>query len=356
MTGWGVERTMRTAYPATVAPVGARTHMPPHSQEAERRTRRTRWGLRALVIGGLAGAAWLLTGSAAQAADHEATPGVLPGSSLIGAVVDGDTASPVVDRILKVAVQPLDHSRPARERVPVEVLTETLDEVAPSGTADADSALGAVDRVVREISGPLRLTGGPADSQPLAPVAAPITRTLRPVTDLLLDVAPATAHRPAPATAPAVDEATPRPQPVTMPAAVEAVQPVRDVVATEPEAIAPVATGSEAIAPVATVAAASEAPAGKRHTVTGGQPVAVPAAAPDTVRDATPGGDGPAPLQVHIGAGGIPTSASGAPTEGGSAAYLPVTVAGDPVAHRSPSATDVGVRRHDAEAPTVSPD
>lgn len=349
MTGWGVERTMRTAYPATVAPVGARTHMPPHSQEAERRTRRTRWGLRALVIGGLAGAAWLLTGSAAQAADHEATPGVPPGSSLIGAVVD--TAPPVVDRILKVAAQPLDHSRPARERVPVEVLTETLDEVAPSGTADADSALGAVDRVVREISGPLRLTGGPADSQPLAPVAAPITRTLRPVTDLLLDVAPATAHRPAPAPAPAVDEATPRPEPVTMPAADEAVQPVRDVVATGPETIGP-----EAIAPVATVAAVSEAPAGKRHTVTGGQPVAVPAAAPDTVRDATPGGDGPAPLQVHIGAGGIPTSASGTPTEGGSAAYLPATVAGDPVAHRSPSVTDVGVRRHDAEAPTVSPD
>ncbi len=343
MTGWVVERIRTT--PATVMPVGARTPMPPHSQEAERRTRRTRWGLRALVIGGLAGAAWLLTGSAAQAADHEATPGDLPGSSLIGAVVNGDTAPPVVDRILKVAAQPLDHSRPARERVPVEVLTETLDDT-PSGTADADSALGAVDRVVREIAGPLRLPGGPADSQPLAPVAAPITRTLRPVTDLLLDVAPATAHRPAPATAPAVDEATPQPEPVTMPAADEAVQPVRDVVA----------TGPEAIAPVATVAAVSEAPAGTRHTVTGGQPVAVPAAAPDTVRDATPGDDGPAPLQVHIGAGGIPTSASGAPTEGGSAAYLPVTVTGDPVAHRSPSATDVGVRRHDAEAPTVSPD
>jgi len=83
---------------------------------------------------------------------------------------------------------------------------------------------------------------------------------------------------------------------------------------------------------------------------------AVTASAPETVRPTTPGGDKPAPLQVHIGAGGISTSASGPPTEGGSAAYLPATVAGDTVAHRLPSATDVGVRRHDAEAPTVSPD
>ena len=362
MTGWEVERTTRTACPA-VAPVGARTPMPPLSQGAERRTRRTRWGLRALVVGGLAGAAWLLTGSAAQAADHDATPGALPGPSLIGAVVSGDTAPPVVDRILTVAAQPLDHHRTAQERPPAEVPVETLDEVLPSGTTDADSTLGAVDRVVREISGPLRLTGGPADSQPLAPVAVPITRTLRPVTDLLHDAAPATAHRPAPADVPAADGATPRPRPA-VPAADEAAQtPVRDVPADEAPAEAAAApeaaatdTGATEIAATRRAAQLAAAETAAITAGAGRHAVAVPAAAPDTVRHTTPGGDGPAPLQVHIGASGISTSASGAPTEGGSAAYLPATVAADPVAHRSPNATDVGARRHDAEAPTVSPD
>ncbi len=358
MTGWGVERTTRTAFPSAVAPVGARTPMPPHNQGAERRTRRTRWGLRALVIGGLAGAAWLLTGSAAQAADHDATPGGLLGSSLIGAVVDGNTASPVVDRIRKVAARPLD-----RPVAPVEALTETLDEVTSSGTTDADSTLGAVDRVVREISGPLRLTGGPADSRPLAPAAAPLTRTLRPVTDLLHDVAPVTAHRPVPADVPVTDVATHRPAPANAPVVDEA--PQRPAPATGPatgDKAQDPAVDEAAVRPARDVAATrtvgvADTSASKRHSsATDRHAVAVTAAAPDTVRDTRPGGDGPAPLQVHLGASGISTSGSGAPTEGGSAAYLPAAVAGNTVAHRLPNATDVEVRRHDAEAPTVSPD
>lgn len=267
MTVGEVERGTRTAYPTTVAPVGARMPMPPHSQGAERRTRRTRWGLRALVVGGLAGAAWLLTGTAAQAADHDATPGFLPGPSLISAVVDGDTTPPAVGKVRTVAARPLDRDRPAVERpvASVEVLTETLDDV----TTDAISTPGAVDRVVRETSGPLRLTGGPADS-PLAPVPA------------------TTGERPSARSVP--------------------------------------------------------------------HPAAVTATVQDEVRYDRPAGNGPAPLQVHLGAGGISTAASGAPAEGGSAAYLPATVAGDPVTHRSPAATDAGVRRHDAVAPTVPPD
>ncbi len=346
MTGWGVERT-RTAHPATVAPVGAREPMPPHSQGAERRTRRTRWGLRALVIGGLAGAAWLLTGTAAQAADHDATPGGLLGPSLIGAVLDGDTAAPTVGKILKVAAKPLDRDRPAQKRpvAPLTVLTETLDEV----TTDAGSTLGAVDRVVREVSGPLRLTGGPADS-PLTEPLRPLTEPLRPVTDLLNHVAPATASRPAPANPPAVDVATPRPAPATAPVADEAAQHPASAPASEP-AKAAVPAGAEAT--TETVAASD----GEQHSVrTARHPAAVTATVRDTVRDTRPDGDGPAPLQVHLGASGISTSASGAPAEGGSAAYLPSTVAGDTVADRSPNAADVGVRRHDAEAPTVSPD
>jgi hypothetical protein len=84
----------------------------------------------------------------------------------------------------------------------------------------------------------------------------------------------------------------------------------------------------------------------------------VTAAQPDPVQDSTPDDDGPAPLQVRLGAlSGLSTSGPGAPTEGGSAAVLPAAVGGTPVAdHRLPRATDVEARRHDAVAPTVSPD
>ena len=66
----------------------------------------------------------------------------------------------------------------------------------------------------------------------------------------------------------------------------------------------------------------------------------------------------PRPLRVHLGASAAsPTTGSGTPTEGGSAAFLPAAVADSTMAcHRLPIATDVEVRRHDAEAPTVSPD
>jgi hypothetical protein len=75
--------------------------------------------------------------------------------------------------------------------------------------------------------------------------------------------------------------------------------------------------------------------------------------------DSTPGGDGPAaPLRLHLGdVSGVPTSGSGTPTEGGSAAFLPVAIANSTMARHVPAiASDVEARRHDAEAPTVSPD
>jgi hypothetical protein len=86
-------------------------------------------------------------------------------------------------------------------------------------------------------------------------------------------------------------------------------------------------------------------------------PAAVTAAERETVSD-TSDGDGPAPLRVHLGAAnGVPASGSPTATEGGSAAILPAKVADSTVAcHRLPIAADVEVRRHDAEAPTVSPD
>lgn len=368
MTGWEVGRTSRTAYPCTVPPTGVFPPMPPHSQGAERRTKRhaghtgSRWALRALVIGGLAGAAWLLAGAAAHAADREPATGGLLGSSLIGGVVDGDPAPSVLTGVRQAVAQPLESGRPAPEphradssllstapvrmlSAPAEVLTGTLDEVAPHhSTSGPKTALGAVDRVVRELSGPLRLTGGPADSRQLAPVAAPLTPTPRPVTDRPPPAVPAGAQGARSADAPGTGEAV----------ATRTADPGR----TNPAE----ATGRPA-APAAQAASAqvvrTTGSVSKRHPlVTDRHPAAVMAAGPEIHRDTTPDGDGPAPLRVHLGAlSGLSTATSGAPTEGGSPAFLPAAVAGSTVAHhRLLKAADVGARRHDAEAPTVSPD
>jgi hypothetical protein len=79
---------------------------------------------------------------------------------------------------------------------------------------------------------------------------------------------------------------------------------------------------------------------------------------PGVIRQNSPGDNDPAPMQGHDGAvSGISTTGSGAPTGGGSAAFLPAAVAAGTMAfHRLPRATDVEVRRLVAEAPTVSPD
>ena len=347
MTGWEVGRTMCTAYPTSAPPTGVSSPMPPHSQGAERRPERrasrtgSRWALRTLVIGGLAGVAWLLTGAAAHAADRDPAPEGLLGSSLIGAVVDGEAAPPAVGKVLKAAAQPLESDRtsdthhvassvlaaPARALArPAEVLTETLDEATQQGTA--------VDTVVRHLSGPLRLTGGPADAQPF-PSVAPLTRTLSQVTDLLQHPSGPVAEYQAPASA------------------------AGDAVATRPAH-----TGVAHTVPITGVAgdrddARATGSVSKRlPIVTGRHQTAVTAAAPGTVRGFTSGGDGPTPRQVYPGAfSGISTSLSGAQAEGGSAAVLPAAVGvGTVASHRLPHATDVEVRRHDAEAPTVSPD
>ncbi|MEU7903782.1 hypothetical protein [Actinoplanes sp. NPDC049118] len=95
----------------------------------------------------------------------------------------------------------------------------------------------------------------------------------------------------------------------------------------------------------------------RQHSSADRHQAAVMVAEPEMVSD-TPGGDGPAPLRVHLGAAnGVPASGPGSATDGGSSAFLPAKVADSTVArHRLPNATDVEVRRHDAEAPTVSPD
>jgi hypothetical protein len=349
MTGRVVERDTRTAYlSASVPSVGVPALMPPHSQGAERREKHhagrtgSRWGLRALVIGGLAGAAWLLTGAAAHAADRDPAGGGLLGSSLIGSVVHGDDHSvPVVGEVLKAAVRPLEtdrHHKPVGTQIK-----------AMNSKNVADSALGGIDGVVRGLTAPLHLSGEAVDTrlvpdtggQELEPPRAvlvpapPVRHAATRVASSGTDAHEAVADESDTDSAGADRTAAGRPGKVVdrddrVPAAER--QPDRRNL-------------------VGKTVARQHVFAADRHRA------AVTAAEPETVSD-TPGGDGPAPLRVHLGAAnGVPASGSGTATEGGSAAFLPARVADSTVAcHRLPIATDVEARRHDAEAPTVSPD
>ncbi|MEV4705646.1 hypothetical protein [Actinoplanes sp. NPDC049316] len=390
MTGWGVERESRPAYrPSVVSPAGGPALMPPPSQGAERQRRRsgrTRspWGLRVLVVGGIAGAAWLLSGAAAQADDRD------PATGLLGAVVHditaaqhstgigkplagvgkplagtakplagtakpetgtgtakpetgtgtgkhttgtqngaGDQGKDLVHRILTTAVQPLAsgerHDLGAVTTIPKR-LVGTVGEVA-GGAGDAGSPLGGVDRVVRDLTAPVRLTGEAVDTGRTAP-AVEVPRQDRP--------------QPGPGTtAPEVSEPAAADidgTPVPHGGPVADVPPVQ-----EPEAEVSPAGKPAAIMPLGGKFMAAA-------TLAENKP------ARDTAREAP---DGEGPVQVHLGAAnGVPASGPGTATDGGpSAAVLPSAIADSTVAcHRLPIATEVEVRRHDAEAPTVSPD
>jgi len=360
MTGLGVGR-LRTAFPLSVPPAGVSALMPPHIQGAERRTgnraRRTRWGLRVLVVGGLAGAAWLLTGAAAHAADR--TDG--PTGSLLGSVV-GDGESSPVSGLLTAAAQPLESVSPVHEHhvvagvldVPRQVLTRPAkrhgDRNHDHARTPIGAAVGAVGHVLGEVAGPIRLTGGPATTrQLLAPRTEPAVSDSLPVTDVPPD--------------PAVTPGRPDEEPMPADLAPAALTP-----ATGTPRIAPVP--SDASNPVpATLPAPATAPranAPTRHVKVVSLPsahrhrVASATHAPATVSEENPGGDvPPAPWQLHLGdVSGTPTSGgSGTPTEGGAPAFLPAAIADSTMAsHLLPIASDVEVRRHDAEAPTVSPD
>ncbi|BCJ53208.1 hypothetical protein Asp14428_46830 [Actinoplanes sp. NBRC 14428] len=332
--------------------------MPPHSQEAERRRGNrsgSRWGLRVLVVGGLAGAAWLLSGAAAHAADHEPTlGGLLPGavthavqpsgSSLLGTVQHGGEHAvqnggerPLVDRVLRTVVKPSESDRHrtvlgAVTAVP-QRLVDTVGEVT-HGTKDA-----GVTHVVRDLTAPTRLIGDAVDARPLAPAPGLSQDAAEP--------------EPAPASGLPHDAAGPEPAP-------QQDRPEPDAGATTPGVpptegpAAEVATGGHKSAPVLHKAPVRH-PVGKTAVW---HPAAPAVAVPETVRE-KPDGDGPAPLRVNLGAAnGFPVSGAGTATDGGpSAAVLPSAVADSTMAcHRLPLATDVEVRRHDAEAPTVSPD
>ncbi|GAA3349926.1 hypothetical protein GCM10020358_73910 [Amorphoplanes nipponensis] len=355
MTGRVVERDARTAYrSASVPSTGVSEPMPPHSQGAERRRGHragrtgSRWGLRALVIGGLAGAAWLLTGAAAHAADRDPAGEGLPlGSSLIGSVVPGDGRhAPLAHRIIP-ALEPLDSGRHRGSGPAATLAGRLLGTPAPATrSSDADPARGGIVGVVRGLTAPLHLAGEAVDTrivpvidppEPGRPpaVTAPVTPARPSVTrvngsgDLAADTSAVAADR-----VDAVRSAGPAGSAVDRDAKAQAAGPEPDRQRQAGKTVV-----------------RQHALAADRHWA------AVTAAEPETVSE-TPDGDGPAPLRVHLGAAnGVPASGSSTATEGGSAAILPAKVADSTVAcHRLPITTDVEARRHDAEAPTVSPD
>jgi hypothetical protein len=352
MTGLGVERVTRAACPPPfVSPTAASTPLPPHIQGAERR--RSRWDLRLLVVGGLAGAAWLLTGAAAQAADRADEPS----GSLLGAVVGGATA-PVTD-LLTAATPPLEDVPAHHHRhdvvadileVPQRVLTrpvEAVSKVAHGTTGTTvDAAAGGVHAVLREVTGPLRLTGGPAPTP---------QRIIAAVTDIIVtpDARPIAGRPHHPAVAPAQAVAQETPVAADTPAARET--PVAQASGEKISKALPVPI----VGAVRAGAVARHVKAASHHRAHRHRSAHAATTGPATASEDTTGGDGPAaPLRLHLGdVSGCPTSGSGTPTEGGSAAFLPAAIANSTMACQLlPIASDVEVRRHDAEAPTVSPD
>jgi hypothetical protein len=371
-----------------VPPVGDSALMPPASQGVEQRSERharragSRWALRTFVIGGLAGAAWLLSGAAAHAADHTSAGPAISGLSILSPVhqarlhVTRPLGGPLVNDLGNGVVERTAHTadRAAHRTVKkAEPTASVIDVVLSSGvtrqltpiverpayelvtTVDKavrstdDTALGGV---VREVTAPLRPVGDPVVSTQLTPVTgivapatAPLVQTLRPATVLPHHAAvPApVASRPATAAAPTGHTA------LTGPARSPGVPAAVKLPAVDPTGSITADSGPRTMGGSTTVTQRRFAVA-DRHT-------AATTARPDGVRN-TPGSPEPAPLRVHLGAvSGIPTSGSGAPSEGGCAATLPAAVAASTVAcHRLPIATDVEVRRYDAESPTVSPD
>ena len=274
---------------------GVSALMPPTSQGVEQRPERPagrtgfRWGLRALVVDGVAGAAGMLSGPAAQAADPAR---ILPGTA--------------THRPTSATVQPVSR-----------LSTVVADTVR--STAGTDTASGGVTRAVRELTAPPRLTGGPVGTTRLPPVTrkVPVASLIRtgPGTDLPQDAAaPATTHGPATAAVPTRPAAAPT-GPAAAPdgrdqvtgsarlTAARTAQPAVDPAAGDPVDGDPRTTGGKGT----DMRRSTDA---DRHT-------AATTARPVGVRPA-PGSPEPAPLRVHLGAvSGIPASGPGSPSDGG---------------------------------------
>ncbi len=382
MTGSGVERLVRTPS-LDVVPVAAATPPSPSRVTGRpgRRARGLRWGLRTLVVGGIAGAAWLFSGAAAHAADHPATAEAPSSGLSVVSLVNGlgtgaderATSGAAATGIVRDGAQRLtgvagagtkaasdapasqrtgpNSDRPARQPAGVAGLTVSITDLVPASpaphvTEQVLTAGNGVEGLVKVLAAPFRLTDGPARTPGALgslPTTEPIVAGLRPLTDLLQSAAdPAAA-----ASAPDAD--------------LSAVSFAPAPTSHSPAGKALSADGATAppLAPAEFLRAGERATGGASLLAL--QRFAA-AHLPDTLTAAT-GADGapnrpePAPMHGHGAVGGAPSAGSGAPSEGGSSATVPSSVVGDAEAGlRLPAATSVEVRRHDAEAPTVSPD
>ncbi|WP_433827874.1 hypothetical protein ACQP2E_00155 [Actinoplanes sp. CA-015351] len=362
MTGWKVERFTRTASRSSSVPDGGSPLMPYPNQGAERRQERraghtgSRWAVRALVIGGLAGAAWLLTATAANAADHDAEPAGSAYESTSNSVAQVYGDELMVGELLEAAVQPLE-SEPApklHRRVVTSILTtaermlsgpvEMPYEVTYDGTAIDADPFGAEPRW--KIA-PSRTSGGRADDR-----TRPEPDQDAAVTVNELDMPDAEAEKPQ------VDVESPLDGGGAAPIA-KMPQAAGDAAAANK--IDPSTSESSSIkasrAP-AGVTPARHAKAEPRSHVHRRVPAARSALTVAYRQQEAPVEDGPSPARMNLGTvSGIPAGGPGASPEVGPVAVLPARVVNGAVdSHRFPFAVDVEARRNDAVAPTVSPD
>jgi hypothetical protein len=374
MTGSGVERTQRTA------------SRPAH----------VRLGLRVLAVSGLAGAAWLLSAASAHAAEGalpvEDAPTDLSVVSLVDTSGQSTVISPLADTLdTALVATDLVHvgrastvvlpSATAASSVPVtsqpaarpdgdqdstarvtagEPAGAEAPTAAPHAARDrAGSSDGAVLGAVRGLTTPLGLTGalaGPTGlltplTRVVDPVVAPLGGVLRPVAGVLL-----TAAQPVTSTLASVTRAAFGADPGAQ-RAYELIPGARTVPGAE---AGPVQTGSAAALGQRTVGlteVSTDSLSGdRRYAGTELRSAGSPDERPGSGN--LPDRHYPAPLRAYLGAGaGIPASGPGSHAEGGAFAIVPSSVVESTVAfHRLPVTTDVEVLRHDAEAPTVSPD
>jgi hypothetical protein len=327
--------------------------------------------VRALVVGGFAGAAWLLSASGAQAADAQQPEASSALSPLTG-VLDS-AAAPVLDAASAVVGGVLTPSDPATAVVlPGATATRsTVAHAAPAAkparpafhhadSADAAPAVPAaepantLDGLVTPL-GVTRVLAGPTGplspvTRVVDPVLAPLGGALRPVNALLRFAA-----APLATTLDAVIRTASGVLPGPRGGSVSAVTPGRfhggafgaASAASAVSAHVPRrASHTERVASIRPPAGTSERIASARPMMrlgTGDSPSRTPF---------------PAPLRDQLGTGAeIPASGSRSHAGGGGFATVPSAVAGSMVEfHRLPEPTGAAVLRHDAEDPTVSPD
>jgi hypothetical protein len=355
--------------------------------ERIRRTASRRILARALVVGGVAGAAWLLSASSASAADAQAQDASVlsPVTGVLGSATAPvlDAASQLVGGETQTSDQAtavdLPGSTAARSTVvagsaePARSASTDADPADRSSTAvvpasnpaaraplaqprrahgtggDAAAPATTLDGLVAPL-GVTRVLTGPADllspvARVLDPVLVPISGALRPVTAVLrLAAAPLTTTLDA--VTRTASSALPGPSDRSVP----------DVMPTRHDG------GSRGPATSAAPARASHTGDGT-HTSrppVGNRQSAGTAPSTSTVRLGAgdlPGRPYPAPLRVNLGVGaGVPASGSGSHSEGGAFATVPSSVAASQASRRQPITADAAVLRHHAADPTVSPD